>query len=58
MQNNTALVEAAEPQNSTLTAPGRNRILLSKPLIAENTQKAYQRALQSLDNVVSRSNAI
>ena len=47
MQNNTALVEAAEPKTAPLQLPAETASLI-KASLAENTQKAYQRALQSL----------
>ena len=47
MQNNTALVNA-EPKESPLQLPEETASLI-KASIAENTQKAYQRALQSLE---------
>jgi site-specific recombinase XerD len=52
MQNNTALVEAAEPKTSTLQLPAETASLI-KASLAENTQKAYQRALQSLTTWLS-----
>ena len=51
MQNNTALVNA-EPKTSALQLPEETASLI-KASIAENTQKAYQRALQSLTNWLS-----
>ena len=48
MQNNTAIVEAAESKTSTLQLPKETESLI-KASIAENTLKAYQRALQSLE---------
>ena len=51
MQNNTALVNA-EPKESPLQLPEETASLI-KASIAENTQKAYQRALQSLETWLS-----
>ena len=51
MQNNTSLVNA-EPKTSALQLPEETASLI-KASIAENTQKAYQRALQSLTNWLS-----
>ena len=47
MQNNTALVNV-EPKEAPLQLPEETAFLI-KASIAENTQKAYQRALQSLE---------
>ena len=46
MQNNTAIVNA-EPKTAPLQLPEETETLI-KASIAENTLKAYQRALQSL----------
>ena len=51
MQNNTALVNV-EPQKAPLQLPEETAFLI-KASIAENTQKAYQRALQSLETWLS-----
>ena len=51
MQNNTALVNA-EPNIAPLQLPEETTSLI-KASIAENTQKAYQRALQSLETWLS-----
>ena len=51
MQNNTALVNV-EPKESPLQLPEETAFLI-KASIAENTQKAYQRALQSLETWLS-----
>ena len=48
MPNNTAIVEAAQSKTSTLQLPKETESLI-KASIAENTLKAYQRALQSLE---------
>ena len=48
MQNNTAIVNA-EPNAAQLQLPGETASLI-KASVAENTLKAYQRALQSLTN--------
>ena len=57
MQDNTTLVNA-EPKDSTVTASLRKPYSLIKASIAENTQKAYQRALHGLETWLSRSNAV
>ena len=51
MQNNTAIVNA-EPKEAPLQLPEETASLI-KASIAENTQKAYQRALQSLETWLS-----
>ena len=51
MQNNTALVNV-EPKEAPLQLPEETAFLI-KASIAENTQKAYQRALQSLETWLS-----
>ena len=51
MQNNTALVNA-EPNAAPLQLPEETASLI-KASIAENTQKAYQRALNDLTNWLS-----
>ena len=51
MQNNTALVNV-EPKEAPLQLPEETAFLI-KAAIAENTQKAYQRALQSLETWLS-----
>ena len=47
MQSNTAIVETAEPSTTSLQLPEETASLI-KASIAENTLKAYQRALQNL----------
>ena len=51
MQNNTTLVNV-EPKEAPLQLPEETAFLI-KASIAENTQKAYQRALQSLETWLS-----
>ena len=51
MQSNTAIVNA-EPKEAPLQLPEETASLI-KASIAENTQKAYQRALQSLETWLS-----
>ena len=51
MQNNTAIVNA-EPKEAPLQLPEETAFLI-KASIAENTQKAYHRALQSLETWLS-----
>ena len=51
MQNNTAIVNA-EPNAAPLQLPEETASLI-KASIAENTQKAYQRALQCLETWLS-----
>ena len=52
-----AIVEAAEPKAASLQIP-EETVSLIKASIAENTLKAYQRALNDLTNMVIWSNAI
>ena len=47
-----AIVEAAEPKTSTLQFPEETALLI-KASLAENTLKAYQRALQILTTWLS-----
>ena len=47
-----AIVNAAEPNTAILQLPEETETLI-KASIAENTQKAYQRALQSLETWLS-----
>ena len=54
MQNNTAIVNA-EPKTAPLQLPEETETLI-KASIAENTLKAYQRALQNLTDVAIWSN--
>ena len=51
MQNNTAIVNP-EPKAAPLQLPEETEFLI-KASIAENTQKAYQRALHGLETWLS-----